>query len=803
MAKEIDEMRRDLSNCRGQLTTNSHELAALRALPKGDPISLARVQELEIINSRLEDQINTIKQEASKAKEEVVSSRESARSAQEESQLFQHKFSEAQAMLRSLLEDKKTQSATRQADIDKACQEIAKAADAAKTEAKMHHDSMVKNLEQRRSAAENESALAHEELRETQGERASYISNFNKVQEELSMYKKQMAQQSAYIQRCDKGIPGRDEFECRESRLKQICDSMTQMRAHFDAEQKVTAHKIGEAVVSHQNETVHLIKRVKDFEKENALLKEERFEIQTTYESFKASVERGLRQSGTLAANASVDAWVSNPVHTPFQMGPPAAPIPKYFGSQRPLPTSSDLPTSQVEMTGGDCFTDDMPEDVLRQNKVRVKPVLQRKTRLQGNSSALDLQAAGIPYTKAVVAPNSVQLIRVASTTVGINSAQLNGSPAESLSPYQGNLKRLRPANRKSSGISQPVQMQEVSTTTTKTCSVKVSNLGALPRNLDVGFMAPAAQHNMAPSSARLSHRLSSGCISKSVIQPPRTEENANLTTDVAITKDRSTMTPTRTGATPISDTALLESSSPLSDLDPLYASIVDKLVGSDEEAIQEAHLPTKAGAVEKEVVGTHTSAASSTTANPVVGVKFKNYTTDHHFSVDVVASKASDNRSAGTGLPAASESVRRRQSLPLKSALKKKKVAGTSIIQDGEDTVQIPMSTPTMPKTIPPVNKNKQQALARKDSINSMIRGSKSGNSSQPSTAQKPSTKPTVTNGDKSPLMQAPPRNRKRLASGLLDTTKPFKQPRLTLRVPGQGQRETRTVIPDSQEDR
>lgn len=771
MTKRINEMGRELSDCRDQLAAKSDELAALRALPKEDPVFVGKMRDLENAKTILEGQINTVNQETSKAKEELVSCRETILNAQEQSQEFQGKLTEARTTIKTLLEDKKKCLATYKAEVEKACDKVANAAYAAKMEVKLQHDCRVKNVEQRRSEAERELALAQEKLHKSQEERTSYTTDLNKFQEDLSACKKQIAQQSAYIKRADRLLPARDLFDCRQGELQQVIARMIELKAHFEDVQKETSKQIGDAVIKYQSETASLIKRVDALEKESSM-----------------------------------------PDQAPHQMGPPGAIIPKFFAAQRPSSAASNLYSSQAGTNDDRSFSHDMPgtpKDASRQNELRISSAIQRSS----SSNISHATPTETHYANPDVTPSGVQWLQVASTMMRTNPVVAKLA-TESPSPYQGTPKPLRPANRKSRGLAQSVQEEE-SMTTIEIHSVKVSSLG------QTNARSPPTQprKDMVMSSSGLS-RMSSGRISSTIIQPPRGEKPVDTSYDnTAGHEEHSIVTQTPTDETPFKGAPQLTSSSPLTDL---VLSSID-LVGCEEDDSNKASLETKDSKVGTSTLkkdgGGRTSASTYVSAgDTVAAVKFKEVPTSYQFSDDDDFGGINATRSVKpTMLSATDESVRRRQPKPLKSALKKSsKTQDRSTANMAQtDVYTIPKSTLTDPSLLKTTTRSttKQAAPARNatsgSSYNRIASGSKSDGSSQasaaPSAVQKLSaTRQILSNVEKSPLMPAPQRNsRKRSASQSEPKslpTKPFKQPRLSL--PNQGHRESRTVTPDSQEE-
>jgi hypothetical protein len=748
--------------------------------------------------------------------------------AQEQSQELQARFAEAQNMIESLIEDKKKYLANHKAEVDKARHEVAKSANAAKAEAKLQHDCLVNNLEQRRSESEKELALAQEELQKNREQRAGHDSNLNKLQEELSACKKQIAQQSAYIKNADERLPARDEFERREEEFQQAIAGMAELKAYFDSLQKETSQKVGEAVSSYQKETEKLVKSVDTLEKEKASLEKQNSGIQKTYDAFRANVERGLRQSSILGAKQSVDEWAAIPIHTPL-MPPPVAPMANFSSSQHPLLASFDLSSSQRSTSNDEVLSRGMPgtpQDALRRNEMMLESATPRTATLQLTASIQHHRASQITQRKIDTLSESVQRpnlrATIGSTNPPITKSVVESSvhpPYHSSSSYQPPLKPPRPANRKSSGLAQSAQTEK-SMKPFERLEANTSALNALLYRTGETFITEQTPTGMATSSEEVSHT-SSGHKLRIRTQALVVGNSAKpLHTNSAKPEERSMTTQAPTDMTALTEIPLLSSSSsPLPEPSPV------DLIGYTEEDFEKSCTETNASKTgpfaDMEYNGNRASATLLFAEHTIAGVKFKDMPASYQFSDE-------DNLSGVSAsfrppiISATEESTRRRQSKPLKSALRSSgKTRDKSIRNEAQkDVVQVPMSPPVAPalqKTTSRASASKKpsaSARARKGTVgssyNRIASGSKSDASASvqisavPSTIQRSSAiKQTISNGEKSPMMNPPKRSARKRSASLAGTNsqpiKPFKQARVSL--PNQVRKDSRDVIPDSQE--
>ena len=815
MAKRFDETQRDLSGCQFQLKEKSDELAALRALPKEDQIVRAHMHDLENAKMMLENQMDVIAQEASEVKAELASSRKTAISAGEESHRLQVELTEAQNFLRNLLEEKEKYLGTRKTSIEKACQEIAKRAYAAKLEAKLQYDCLAKNLEQRRYEAEKGLELSQKEVQKYREERDRNVNIVKNLQEELSLCNKRLAQQSAYVNSAELGVPSRDEYELREGRLQQAIANITEIKVHFEAAQKAIAHRLGVAIDKYHNEDKDLVKKIDNSQTERDILGGQKLGTRKTYGEFEAYVDQDSRQSGVLlGAKLSVGDWTVEQMHSPDREAVPTLPIAKCFTPQQPTSKHFDLSLSHAKMKDSDDFSfsvQDITKDIFHPNELRLRTITQGTRGLQSSTDSPADIAAGSKHTKSNVTPNSVQPVEVGSTILGADSALSKITSSQ----YQGSPKPLRSANRRSSGLRQSAPVQEV-TTTTNIRDIEIVSAEALPTKVGERALALPVQSDTATTPAGSYHGLHLGGFPNSVKDPSQTGKLAVFSPNTGAIEHHPMVTLIQTNAASFAGAALLQSSSPLSDLEPSIASLFDELTEYEKEELQKTNLVTKSRdikiAAETGSIGGDASATQSLTADTVAGVKFKDAAATFQVFDDIDVCSASASLKTNPQLSVTDESARRRRSQPLKSALKKSKAADTDSIQDTQDSFQVPAFSPRgpiVPKMVSHAITNKQQPLTRMDiasSYNRTASGFKSGGSSRapigPPTARKQSAKQTVVNGEKSPLMRAPTRNaRKRPAEGVSEPMKPLKQPRLSLRFPKQAQKEDRIVVPDSQD--
>ena len=790
----IDELEGDLSGYRDQLAIKTDELATLRALPKEDPILVQKIHDLESIKATLQNQVDTANQETSNAKDDLASSREVSLRAQKQTQELQSKLIDFQASLQTLREDKNNYLSSHKSDVDKARQEIAKSINASKAEAQLKHDCLAKNLEQRRSEAEKELALFQEKLQKSQEESAGYLDNSKILQEELSTCKKQLTQQTVYIKHVDQCNPSRDEFDSHERNIQQAVRGMAEIKAQFDVAQSEISKKL-DRFVGHQQQAEMLIRRVDSLEQEILAIQEQKSEIQKAYNNFRDNVSRYLRRSDIFGEKSADEFLAAMQSLSPAKMGPPAVPIP-IFVTNRPSSVTSNLTQSHASSGEDKMFPSGFPgspKEALRRNEQMQGPSTQHTTNLiRGNDIIHHINLRG----------KSRVVTGIAIPTVTEESS----IHFHSRSSYQAKPNPLRVANRKSSGVLQSAQIEKSSESIQRVGTAD-SVLDHVPSKTLLSSQTPT---NMIESSAKvpLSHSVHSLGNSEQ-LQPSvsnvasrRTEGLPYILTDISFTS-----------------APVLASSSPLSEL-----SMLDE-IGYNDEEVGTAHVQSREmdrrPLMNKEIGGKRPP-MQTFAANTAVGVvHFKTPPSSRHqFSEEDDLSGINTVERLRLQVPSLSEeSARRRESKPLKSALRiiDKKQMTTSTNDTQSDIYQIPGSAPTATITLQkqfsrPITNKKQQAQRRKGNIgssyNRIVSGSKPDYINQSSGAlsaahHKSDTNLIANDSEKSPLMKAPARlARKRSASTSEATSqpnKPFKQQRIVL--PSQAQKPSRMVIPDSQE--
>jgi len=326
LTTRVKEIGRELASCRDRLTAKSDELNAILALPKEDPQLKTRLQDSESTNASLRGQVDAANQESLHAKEELQSLQETYVQSQDKIKELEDKVRNAQASIKQASEEKKQYLAASKAGVEKARQEVVKAASAAKNEMVMRHDALVKNLEQRRAEAEIKLRTSKEELQRTKDENSNYVSSLNQLQAEINQYKDQIVQQSARIGQLEGAVPSQGGLDRKESEIQSTRNELTGLRDMIEAAQTEAAQNLGAALRT-QRELESRLRRVDVLEKEKESLQQQNVNLQQRYNLLSSTMTRHLTRNDEIQKGESVDDWgLRIPSQTPNKMRPPPLP---------------------------------------------------------------------------------------------------------------------------------------------------------------------------------------------------------------------------------------------------------------------------------------------------------------------------------------------------------------------------------------------------------------------------------------------------------------------------------------------
>jgi hypothetical protein len=286
--KQLDELKRDLVDCHGQLSAKNAELAAALASPKEDPRLRAQIQDLEAAHISVTSQLQGSNQELARLKGELCSFQESARLRDQQIKDWEQRFNDAQSRIKNLNEEKNKCLANKQQEIERACQEarqsVAKSAEASKATLKMKLESEVNHLEEKIKEKDAELVLAKEELQKAREGSDVHGNKANKLRGELALYKEQFSQQIAQLKRLKDQNPGKETSDRLADTLQSIRRECAELQNHIESIRSENSQNI-KAAMRGQQAIEGNLRQIDVLENEIEKLKENNAEVQKRFES--------------------------------------------------------------------------------------------------------------------------------------------------------------------------------------------------------------------------------------------------------------------------------------------------------------------------------------------------------------------------------------------------------------------------------------------------------------------------------------------------------------------------------------
>jgi hypothetical protein len=460
MTMQVDGLRLDLTDCRGQLTAKSDELAATFALPREDQQLRRKLQELESVNETLRSQVEAAKQETTLANEELRNLRDTALETQDQLEEIEGKLSVAQDSVKKLTEEKKKYMVTSKTEADNARQEVAKAASASKAEMMIRHDALVRSLEQRRAEVETQLRLVKEELQRSQNDRTAFSSNFDKLQTELNYYKEQFLLQETHINRLEEKNLDREETERRAISIQETHHETVELRNLHEQMRSEVAQRTDAALRAHK-EVEDKLRKVDDLKKENELLELQKMDLQLKLDSLTPSVNHPNTKSRVIEG------------HPSHQFEPISSRESQAIASHECQTRPSNISPSQFTYNADDILRSGhrtTPMKPLRNTSNQRHLASGAIVSLPGRHSPLRFVDAGIMGPPPQVTRSPFQKASLLTTSDSPLELQMI-SPQQSMS----DLRPLRPARRKSSNTAQPQQLQTREQVLSRTETTKYS----------------------------------------------------------------------------------------------------------------------------------------------------------------------------------------------------------------------------------------------------------------------------------------------------------------------------------------
>jgi hypothetical protein len=445
LTARIDELGRDLTNYRDQLAAKSDELTVALALPKDDPQLRGKLHDLENANAVLRGQIDSVNLESNLAKESAQSLQEASAQFQDQIRELQDKLSITQDLVKRAAQEKNTYTAASKEDVDKAKQEVAKAANAAANEARMRHEAMVKNFDQRRNETESQLKVAKEGLQKSKEENTNYANHINELKAEMAGCKEKLDQQAAQIKDLEVQNPSREHFDTRDQSMESARGELAEFKVNLQAAKNEAAEKLDEVRRSQREAEDHL-QVVDRLQREKEELQCQFTNLQNKYDTLRSSATRHLTRTGDMEHGGSVDAWATTvPLHTPPKMPPPAFPLQRASGPQ-PSPNVSSNSDASTTVVVAEYLT---PQETLQK-------ALDRRSGIFGNLTAQSTQDTVIQNpTPAATNSQHRSISRRGSSSVNVvDAATIQSTPESDVyAMVETTPKTLRPANRRGSNF--------------------------------------------------------------------------------------------------------------------------------------------------------------------------------------------------------------------------------------------------------------------------------------------------------------------------------------------------------------
>ena len=196
----IEELRQELTSSRDQLKVKSDELTAFLAKPHDDFVLRTKISSLDAANANLRGESDTFKHDLIRIQDEMRALESSSDRSQDQIRELEEKLNNAQESLNNAVNEKRMLLETFKAEVAKAKQEVGKSADLAKKEAQMHHESQIKNLEHLRSEAVARVHEVETKLRNSEDEKSAHANNIKRLQSEILGHKEKLNTQATQIE---------------------------------------------------------------------------------------------------------------------------------------------------------------------------------------------------------------------------------------------------------------------------------------------------------------------------------------------------------------------------------------------------------------------------------------------------------------------------------------------------------------------------------------------------------------------------------------------------------------------------
>lgn len=261
--QQAEELRRDLSDCRGQLRTREDELVTARAIPPHDPRLDTKVQELESAKYKLERQLERATQEVVRTKDgtkdEMKLLRETVQRKEQQIKGLEQKFNDFQKKIKAFNSERETYMSAKEQENKLTCQDLTRKAETQKATMKMKLESEVRNIEQRYKEKDEELNSIKEQLQRLQTERDVANKDVAGIQEERIRYVEATKLQVERVRQLGQALPYATVIDDIHNGLRTVTSDSNEHRSTFET-MRAEQVQIADVATRKQAEMVASIK---------------------------------------------------------------------------------------------------------------------------------------------------------------------------------------------------------------------------------------------------------------------------------------------------------------------------------------------------------------------------------------------------------------------------------------------------------------------------------------------------------------------------------------------------------------
>ncbi len=243
LRNEIEKLHQEVSSYDVQLKNKNTELAAALVVPKEDPKTKIKLQQLESINNGLESQLEIASQHITKLKEDVRKIQETLDCKEQQIKDLESKYDDAQITIKSFDEARARYDTEKEQEKQIAIEDAIRTAGADQAAVTSRLEAEVQKLDQLRKEGEAELITAREELQQLREANESLDSTAKDCQTQVDAFKDSFARQIAVLNNLQARTPGRQTTDKLHGDLESLRIDIGNVKGNF----KVTKG------INHQN----------------------------------------------------------------------------------------------------------------------------------------------------------------------------------------------------------------------------------------------------------------------------------------------------------------------------------------------------------------------------------------------------------------------------------------------------------------------------------------------------------------------------------------------------------------------